>query len=410
MELLNPDTSWRVLAGQPGWTPKRHLLEALIDYPFRPQEVLAGLIQPTMALEHWEALTRSRRVGALAGADAHARLAPRNADPGNSRYVLSLPSYESSFRLFSIHVRPDRPFSGRAADDAALLMQAIRAGHVYTALDGVATPPSFEFTATNARGTVHEGDELDVGGSLSLHVRSNAPPGYVTIVSEGGRGVVGRSESQEFTVDVPERPGVFWAEVRAGGRSPDLVWIRGNPVYVRGPAPIANSTPRNPATQSVALFDGASLDRWRVEQDPTSLAAVDLIDQPGGKEVAFRYGLSGGARVGQVAALAVDLPDGIDGRDRITFSIRAEKPMRVSVQVRAGGGEEAGDRWQRSVYVDADEQTQTIYLDEFSPVGQTHTVAPPLASIRTILFVVDTTNTRPGASGRIWIRKSSLQR
>jgi len=410
IELLNPDTSWRVLAAKPGWTPKRHLLEALIAYPFRPQEVMAGLIQPTAALDHWETLTRRRRVVALAGADAHAKLAPRNADPGDTRYVLPLPGYESSFRLFSVHVRPDRPFSGRAADDAARLVGAIRAGHAYTAIDGVATPASFEFTATNALGTVHEGDELGVGGPLSLRVRSNAPAGFTTLIYEGRRIVTSQHDSQDVTANVPGSPGVYWAEIVATGRAPELTWVRSNPIYARRPGPTVTPSARPPATASVALFDGSSTAGWRVEQDPTSLAAVDLAETPSGKALRFRFGLSGGSPAQQVAALVFDSPAGIARHDRLNFSIRAEKPMRVSVQLRAGAGEAAGERWQRSVYVDTFDQARTIYFDDVAPVGQTHTVAPPLDSIRSLLFVIDTTNSKPGVSGRIWIGKAALQR
>jgi hypothetical protein len=80
--------------------------------------------------------------------------------------------------------------------------------------------------------------------------------------------------------------------------------------------------------------------------------------------------------------------------------------MRVSVQLRTGGG--AADRWARSVYVDATEQEHTIFFDELRPVGQTTTLTPPLAEVRNMLFVVDTINTRPGTSGRIWIKRAAL--
>jgi hypothetical protein len=321
-----------------------------------------------------------------------------------------MPGYESSFRLLSIHVRPDRPFSGRAADDAALLMRAIRSGHAYTAIDGLATPPSFEFTATNALGTVHEGDQIGVGGPLSLLVRSNAPPGFTTIIHEGRRVVTSQRDSQAVAVDVPESSGVYWAEIVATLRPPEVTWIRSNPIYVRRPSPAVGPPVRPRATANVALFDGASGVGWRVEQDPTSLAAVDFGPMSSGAELRFRFGLSGGSPAGQVAALAVDTPAGIAPNDRLSFSIRAEKPMRISVQLRSGAGEGTGERWQRSVYVDTFEQARTVYLDDLTAVGPTHSVAPPLDRVRSILFVVDTTNSKPGVSGRIWIKKAALER
>jgi len=42
------------------------------------------------------------------------------------------------------------------------------------------------------------------------------------------------------------------------------------------------------------------------------------------------------------------------------------------------------------------------------PVGQTTTPVPPRAEVRNMMFVVDTINTRPGTSGRIWIKQAVL--
>jgi hypothetical protein len=407
IELLNPDTSWRVLAEQPGWSPKWRLAEALVDYPFRPVEVMASLIQPTGALDNWEAIAKQRRLISIAGADAHAKLAPRSADPGDSRYVLPLPGYESSFRVLSVHVSTDEPLTGAAPADAARVMRAIRAGHLYTAIDGIATPPSFEFSATNARGTVQEGGEIASGGPLMLHVRSNAPAAFTTVVHEGARTLAANRDAQDLTVHASDRPGVYWAEILSTGGAHPATWVRGNAIYVRAAQPAAATPARPPVTVGRPIFDGRSVAGWRVEQDPTSLAAVDAAAIVGGTEVRFRYGLAGGSQVGQVAALVFDTPGGLAASHRLTFTIRADRAMRVSVQLR--GGEGAVERWQRSVYVDTSDQEHTIDFDDLTPVGETRTVKPSLADVRAILFVIDGTNTKPGASGRIWIRKAAVE-
>lgn len=416
IELLNPDTAWRVWAQQASgrtapWPARRRLLAALVDYPFRPAEVMTGLVQPSGALYNWEALTRRRRLVAIAGADAHAKLAPRSADPGDSRFALPLPGYESSFRVLSIHVKPDRPFSGDAAADARVLMRAVRSGHLYTAVDGAATPASFEFTATNEHGTVHEGDELGVGGPVTLRVRSNAPPGFTTTVWSGTKRLGTDHHDQDFTVEAPADPAVYWVEIRATGRPTEVAWVRSNPIYVRGAEPVGQLPSRPRAQTSVQIFEG-SAEGWRAEHDPTSLAAVDRAPIVGGAELRFRYGLAGGTPAGQVAALAFDTPHGIAGYDRLTFSIRAEHPMRIAVQLRAGDdqGEASRERWKRTVYVDTTAQERTIYFDDLMPVGETHTFRPIFGGIRSILFVVDATNTKMGDSGRIWVKKAALEK
>ena len=144
---------------------------------------------------------------------------------------------------------------------------------------------------------------------------------------------------------------------------------------------------------------------------PASRSSTGPRTAGGPSTIRFRYGLAGGASVGQAAALAFDTPRGLAGYDRLTFSIRAEHPMRISVQFRAGEdqGPASRERWKRTIYVDAAIQERTIFFDDLMPVGETHTFAPVLDGIRSILFVVDATNTKMGDSGRVWIRRAALE-
>jgi len=411
LELLNPDTAWRlwtVQANVPGeqWGARRRLALALLDYPFRPAEVMASLIQPSRAVEQWTTLLRRRRVVAIAGVDAHAKLAPRSADPGDSRFALPFPAYEPSFRVFSIHARTERPLSGDAAVDSPMLMRAIRAGHLFTAVDAVAAPPSFEFTATNDRATVHEGDELGAGGPITLRVHSNAPAAFTTTVWMNGMPISGDHHEADFTVGTTGEPAVYWVEIRATGQKNPLTWVRSNPIYVRGPEPPSRPPARPAPTQSAAIFDGKSEAGWRVEHDPTSLAAVDPAPIVGGTELRFRFGLAGGTPGGQVAALVYDTPKGVAPNDRIAFSIRAERPMRVSVQLRAPDG---ARRWERTVYIDPTTREYTLPFDDFRPIRPLAESNPDLATVGSVLFVVDANHTRPGASGRIWLKQAALE-
>jgi hypothetical protein len=415
IELLNPDTAWRMWMEQSRepatkWAARRKLAVTLLDYPLRPAAVMAGLIQPTRALYNWEALTRRRRVVTIAGADAHAKIAPRSADPGDSRFALPFPGYEASFRVLSVHVRIDRPLSGaNAAGDAAMLMRAVRAGHLYTAVDAAATPPSFEFTATNDHGTVREGDELGAGGPITLRVRSNAPAAFTTSIWKGAAVLSGDHHESEFTVGTTGEPAVYWVEVRATGRPNPLTWIRGNPIYVRGAEPLTRAATRTPPTVHEPIFDNQTANGWRSEHDSTSVSAIETAPGVGGTDLRLRYGLSGGAPAGQVVALVYDTPRGLAPNDRLTVSIRAEHPMRISVQLRAGAADADHERWQRSLYVDTTLQDHTIFFDDMMPVGRTQSFKPDLSNIRSILFVIDATNTKPGDSGRVWIRSAAVE-
>src|SRR5262249_20185985 len=153
-------------------------------------------IQPSGALAAWQAQAAGRRVVMAAGADAHARLALAG-EPQGGRLALPVPSYESSFRVASVHVRLDAPLTGRAAADGATLMPASRDGHRYTVGAGIAAPPASQFTATNSHGTVHEGDELGAGGGVLLRVQSNAPPAFTTVVYQDDRVIATARDTQD---------------------------------------------------------------------------------------------------------------------------------------------------------------------------------------------------------------------
>jgi hypothetical protein len=398
VELLNLDTSWRVLAEHPGWAPKRRLFASLLHYPLRPVESIARLIQPSAALTQWDALVRKRSLVTVAGADAHAKLA-RNADPGSARFALPLPSYESSFRVLSLRARLDAPLSGDAAADARLIVHAIRSGHVYLAVDGIATPPAFEFTAVNALGAVGQGDRLGVGGPVTLHIRSNAPPNFVTYVHEGLRTISTVRDSQDISVHAGAAPAVYWAEIVSPDPQP-ITWIRSNPIFVGASQSILHP-PGSAASLagSLAVFDGRTATGWTFEHDAQSLAAVDVAPATERSELRFRFGLADGPAVGQYASLVLTVPNGAEPFEGIRFRIRAEKAMRVSVQARTLNA----DRWQRSAYVDTSPRELTVWFDDFRPVGSRDARAIPASALRSVMFVVDTANTKTGTSGRIWL-------
>jgi hypothetical protein len=86
--------------------------------------------------------------------------------------------------------------------------------------------------------------------------------------------------------------------------------------------------------------------------------------------------------------------------------------MRISVQVRGAAASSApgmtADRWERSVYVDAFDEERTVDFDDLRPVdpaGRPHAL---LANVRSLMFVIDTVNTKPGASGRLWLKAVAL--
>jgi hypothetical protein len=309
IEWLNPDTSWRVKIREPGWRARWNMVAAVAGYPFRSPETIARLLGGTaLGLDRWESFSHARPVVLLAGADAHAKLALANVDPGDKSFALPIPGYEVSFRTMSVHVQPDRPLSGDAAGDALTVMRALRRGHVYTAIDGLASPPAFQFTATNARGTASEGDQLEAGGPVTLHVRSNAPATFLTMLWKDDRPITTAGDRADVTQLVLDETGIYRVEIIAPRERGGVPWIISNPIYVGITFSPAAARERRAVSGSRPLFDGRTAAGWRIELDRTSAAALEVVPVAGGAELRMRYGLSGGAPAGQFAALAVEPP------------------------------------------------------------------------------------------------------
>jgi hypothetical protein len=265
-----------------------------------------------------------------------------------------------------------------------------------------------EFTAANASGTAREGDELRVGGPVTLHVRTNAPASFTTTVFAGATPVSADHHQPDFTVAMPDKPAAYWVSIAPSNREQNVAWLTSNAIYVRGPEPLTRAPSRPAPTRSKAMFDGTSLASWRVEHDPTSVGGLDLSPNLGGNELRFGFSLSNQIAPAPFTAIAFDTPAGIPEATRLSMTIRAQSPMRVSVQLRVP--QQAADawRWQRSLYVSTSDEERTLYFDEFTPIGDTRTFRPPLSDVRSILFVVDPVNTKRLTAGRFWIKKASV--
>lgn len=397
MEWLNLDSEWR---DEP-WTA---LARVVLAYPFRHVESLGLLLDRSdVAMTRWDVLTRRRRVVAVAGADAHARVGFNAEEPFRRGMSVPVPGYEALFRTFSIAL-PRVALSGDAAADAQSVVSEIREGRLFSSVDALGARPAFTFTATSGPHRASGGEVLPIGGAVMLHVAVQAPPSARIVLFKDGepaKETIGTSLEYEGG----HQPGVYRVEVmlpHVAGQSP-VPWIVSNPIYVGYPATAPPVPGRGGAKESVPIYSDGPAAGFTVEHSPTAQATFDVVKSVGGTQLEMRYALSGAASDSPYAALVIPAGPALRDHTRVTFMARADRPMRASVQLRVPGGPAGSQRWQRSVYVDETPREITVFFDETTPVGATVTRRPALDQVQSLLFVIDTVNTPPGTAGRLFL-------
>jgi hypothetical protein len=372
---------------------------ALLTYPMRPGESLATMLdRPDGVLRRWDVLTARRRVVAVAASDAHARLDVSSDGSIAGPALVRLPSYESMFRTFSMTLAGVR-LTGSADADARTVVDAIRQGHVYSTIDALATPGVVSFRATRAGSNWISGDFVPLGGGeIDLEVDGNIPSGSRIVLLKGDT-MMSSVSGQSLRARVPSTQAVYRVEIQrvdAPG-SPPVPWVVTNPIYVRTHDEVARA--RSAAAQSTSRYDNGAATGWRIETSPRSHAALDVVRSPAGTELLLRWAIGGTRTESPYAAFAMPAGPELSGYDRLMFTGRADRPTRLSVQFRT----DSGERWRRSVFVDDQARQLVVFFDDLRPAGVTSQRRVALAAVRDVLFVVDSVNMKPGASGQFWI-------
>lgn len=392
IEWLNADSEWRD-------RPAR-LWDALVTYPWAPVPTIAALLdRPLFELAAWERHAARRPVVGLAAHDAHARIGLRGVgEPYDGAVAVRAPGYATMFRAFSNVVPVDRASWGSdAAADAATIVDALRAGRVYSVIGGRGDGRLVQFTATSAGLTARMGDHLAASGSVAFTVASNAPPAATTTLVCDGRPVTS-ARGGALTWTASAAPGACRVEVTLDeATSTRAPWLVTNPIYVRDGAerPVPPSV--LPAQVTVPFADSADASRWVAETSPGSTAAM----RPGGDvagRVVYDWQLAAGGRE-QFAALRLDTPADLASFDRMVVRASADRPMRVWLQLRTPA--DGGHRWGTSIYLDETPREVTLPFARFLSIDRRAGATVPLATITALLLVTDTVHARPGEHGRV---------
>ena len=409
IEWLNADSEWRD-------ETRARLSRSVLDYIWRPAGALAALLdRPVQVLNRWDDAAGKRRVVGVAAHDAHGGLGAET-DENRGRRV-HVPSYESSFRTFSIHASLAQPLTGNPDADGALLLEALREGRIFTAIDAIAAPADFNFSATAEGKSVAMGGVLPEGsGTARFHVRAAIPRAATVLLLRNGRAVA-ESRTGELKHDASE-PGAYRVEISVptAPGTPPVPWLVSNPIYRFGPhVSVPSAVPSSSPGLSLMTRP------WRVESDPGSSGTVTAT----GKSVTLTYRLRAAERASQFVALVVDLDRVPDGVKSLLVRGNADRAMRVSAQLRFA--RDGDTRWRKSVYLDAEQREAGIGVDRLRRADPPAGVArgqdddsarriaagerlPDPTRATSLLFVVDLTNAAPGAQGSLTLTEVALVR
>ncbi|MBZ5697825.1 MAG: CehA/McbA family metallohydrolase [Acidobacteriia bacterium] len=226
MEIWNEDAAWRQ-------NNAFDLMDSLLLYGENAQLALVRLARtPDKNFAKWDELLEQRPVAGICAADTHARI----------RLVAGLdwrfPGYVPSLRVAREHVllRPDASGGDPAHANAAEILDALRRGHSFCALDSLYPADGFLFRVSSGSGSGGPGDFLRWAGAgrIQISVPSGASLPLIKIFRDGRE----IAEEETRTIDAPiTGPGRYRTEVFL--RQPGLtgwrrwtLWVFANPVYV----------------------------------------------------------------------------------------------------------------------------------------------------------------------------------
>jgi hypothetical protein len=342
VEWLNGDAEWRDEG-------RMALARVLFDYLVRPGPAVASVFdRPVATLERWDTLSRRRRVVALAAVDAHGGARTRSGAERRAAIGIG-PSYEASFRSATNRLILEKPLITDAIVDARMVMDALRAGRVYSVIDAISADMVLSLSDTE-------------GFAAASPLLSGAQ-------------VFKLSDDRVRRIEIHA--------ARAPG-TPPIPWVVSNWAGT-WPRPAGEA---RPLPSEDLRFDLAS--EWRVEKDPQSSARISGNSQV----ITLDYRLAAGERTSQFTAAAADVR-GLPESSHLVFRGRATRPMRVAVQLRFAPDDA---RWIRSEYLDTEEREVRVALRDLVSADRSGGQMPSLSTVRSILFVVDLVNARPGDS------------
>jgi len=221
-----PSWSWGPLEGYQGLEIlngntllRKNFLLSLPYLPALPFKPMFSLIKMTddisRELATWDMLNREHRFYGYFGSDAHLL-------------------YRAMLSFLHIHIYLGQPFSRDFQTARGQVLQALRSGKFYNAIDGAAQARGFRFWGEKKGRRIPMGRETVFESPCLLRVKAPFDFALEVRILRDGR-IVLRSRKTEVVYEVGG-PGVYRAEVYLRARTPlpaRIPWIISNPIFFR---------------------------------------------------------------------------------------------------------------------------------------------------------------------------------
>ena len=401
IEWLNGDSQWRDES-------LLRLLGSALPYFFRPSETLATLFdRPTRTLQMWDEASRRQQIVGLAGHDVHGPVAVGIAEEGSVSLGLGFPRYKEVFETFSLHLQLEQGLVGQADVDAPLVLNALRAGRLFTVIDAIASGALFDSVVLGKTQRYSMGQTVPFDDAAELLASISPLSGSEIVLMQNGR-PIHRTETSSLRYRISE-PAVYRVEVLVNDPDIDarVPWIVGNAVRIGETLEAQSDEISSPSAVSNMMPDiGTEGREWTTEADQHSSANI-VADS---NQLVFRYRLSD-LKSDSPYAGAVRSLDGLRSRGSNSVSLiaSADRPLRVSVQLRDASRSE-DVRWTASFYADGTPRNITIPFSRFKSTIPTEAKTLRIEDIDTFLIVADLVNSTPGTSGELTLKSVQLER
>jgi hypothetical protein len=198
----------------------RSYLPSLISF-FFPAFFLRGPRRITM--ERWDALNQKKKIVGIGELDNHASIIKLAGIT-----IEALP-FQRAFRFVRTHVCTRQPLSGKNQEDIALLLNALRYGACYTAMEYFQASAGFSFLVKQYNKEYTMGDSLLLTDDTQILITLPVPA-RTRIIRNGA--LVMEKAGQEICLPLKEN-GVYRVEAYLKSYGKYRPWIFSNPIYIR---------------------------------------------------------------------------------------------------------------------------------------------------------------------------------